>query len=174
MGFSDAPTREFRFESPDGDLEVIIDQLAESPDDPALLAELRRATTERARRLAREMQGQAEELSRGLNAERIAELERIRDEAQRRFDQVMRDTRNQFVELQNGRLIVRSADEAADRLDALRREVERRGPEVQEQLDERLRAMEERLESVERRLTERMERLAALLERVAERAEREE
>ena len=174
MGFSDAPTREFRFESPDGELEVIIDQLAESPDDPALLAELRRATTERARRLAREMQGQAEELSRGLNAERIAELERIRDEAQRRFDQVMRDTRNQFVELQNGRLIVRSADEAADRLDALRREVERRGPEVQEQLDERLRAMEERLESVERRLTERMERLSALLERVAERAEREE
>lgn len=171
MGFTDRPAGEMRFASPDGDLEVIIERLAESPDDPALLDELRRATTERARGLAREMQGQAEELSRGLNAERMAELERIRDEAQRRFEDVMRDTRNQFVELRDGRLFVRSADEAADRLDALRREVERRGPEVQQQLDDRLRAMEERLESVERRLTERMERLAVLLERVAERAE---
>lgn len=153
------PEGGWMIENPEGQIEILIDRLAESPRDPELIDELRSLTSKLVRRLGRELQSDTEELSRELSTDR-------------HLENLLRDTRNQFVELRNGRLFVRSAEEAEEQLNAMRRELNSRAPAMQEQLDARLRTMEERLESVERRLTDRMERLSDLMERLAERAEK--
>lgn len=84
-------------------------------------------------------------------------------------DEARRGLAQQMIELREGRVFVRSADEINKRLESLQRELDERAPGARAGVDERLRAIEQRMEEAERRFEDRMKRLDELVERLADR-----
>lgn len=90
-------------------------------------------------------------------------------EMRKRFDELQRDATRQTLEMRDGRVFIRSADEINRRLDELQRGMAERAPEVRARVEDRIRLMEERMEHIERTFESRIDRLTALLERMADR-----
>lgn len=102
--------------------------------------------------------------------------QRVRERAvelQRMAEDLRRDASRQMLELREGRLFVRPAEEVTKRAEELRQLYDRNAPEFQARFEQRIKDMESRMEAVERSLEARMDRLAALMERMAERLERD-
>lgn len=157
----------------DDRLEQIIARYANDPENQQILEELQAVTTERAKRIARDLSNQARQLAGEVSIEGIAELERLQSDLERKADEAMRHARRQMLELRDGRLFIRSGDLPARSIEEFRDEVIRRTPQLEARFEERMRAMESRMQAVERSLEARMDRLAALMERMAERLERD-
>jgi len=111
-----------------------------------------------------------------FDAENLSQVEqRVRErvlELQRMAEDFRSDASRQMLELREGRLFVRPADELNKRAEEIRRLYDRNAPEIQSRLEQRLAEMESRMEAAERSLEARMDRLAALMERMAERLEK--
>lgn len=102
--------------------------------------------------------------------------QRVRERAielQRMAEDLRRDASRQMLELREGRLFVRPAEEFTKRAEELRQLYDRNAPEFQARFEQRIKDMESRMQAVERSLEARMDRLAALMERMAERLERD-
>lgn len=102
--------------------------------------------------------------------------QRVRERAielQRMAEELSRDASRQMLELREGRLFVRPAEELTRRAEELRQLYDRNAPEFQARFEQRIKDMESRMQAVERSLEARMDRLAALMERMAERLERD-
>ncbi len=103
--------------------------------------------------------------------------QRVRErtlELQRMAEDLRRDASRQMLELREGRLFVRPAEEFTKRAEELRQLYDRNAPEFQTRFEQRIKDMESRMQAVERSLEARMDRLAALMERMAERLERDD
>jgi hypothetical protein len=101
-----------------------------------------------------------------FDAENLSQVEqRVRErvlELQRMAEDFRSDASRQMLELREGRLFVRPADELNKRAEEIRRLYDRNAPEIQSRLEQRLAEMESRMEAAERSLEARMDRLAAL------------
>lgn len=89
-------------------------------------------------------------------------------------ERLSRDAARQMLELRDGRLFVRSAEEIDEQMRALREELDAGAGRARPELEARLRRMEERMEEFERAFDARMDRLQALMDRMSERLERRE
>ncbi|MCC5822889.1 MAG: PDZ domain-containing protein [Phycisphaerales bacterium] len=106
------------------------------------------------------------------DADRIREMLRARlGEMQLLFDGFQQDGTRRMLELRDGRVYIRSADEINRRVEELQRGMAERAPEIRSRIEDRVRLMEERMEHIERSFEARIERLAALLDRMADRLE---
>lgn len=157
----------------DDRLEQLIARYATDPENQEILEELQSLTTERAKRIARDLSDQARQLAGEVSVEGLAELERLQSDLEQKADEAMRYARRQMLELRDGRLFIRSGEFPARSIEEFREEVNRRAPQLEARFEERMRAMESRMEAVERSMEARMDRLAALMERMAERLERD-
>lgn len=155
-------------------LEALIQRYANDPQNQQILDELQTLTTERAKRLSRELSDQARQLSAQITVEGMEGLEAMQAEMQRKVEEAMRGAGRQMLELRDGRVFVRSGEAAGRTLEELRDElVLRNSPAADARFEERIRAMEARMEAVERSFEARMDRLAALMDRMADRLEKD-
>lgn len=156
-------------------IESLTREYAQNPADQSVLDQIQELTAERAKRIARTMQEQARGLAQGITQEiereHAIDLERLQDETLERIERAMRNAERQMLELREGRVFIRSAEEVEERLEDLRRGLAERAPAVRTEIEERVRRMEERMERVERTLDERLDRLTSLVERMADRLE---
>ncbi|MEM9372658.1 MAG: PDZ domain-containing protein [Planctomycetota bacterium] len=128
--------------------------------------------------LERNRREQLEDMRRGRVDRSIDE-----EEMRSKIAEAMREAERRVLELRDGRLFVREADEAARRaaehIARLEERLVQEMPEIQEELEDRFEMIEERFDEIERRferqaerLGDRMERLTDLMEMLADRMER--
>jgi hypothetical protein len=154
-------------------LEAARRRYAENPDDPSALERVQALTAERARATSRMMGDRARGMGAEAQTEHMRELERLHAETLEKVESAMRNAERQVLELRNGRLFVRSAEEAQRSIEDLSRSLRENRPEIDRAIEDRVRSMEDRLGRLEERLEGGMDRLESLLERLSDRLERE-